>query len=374
MPSNRSKYGDNGGMAEELRTLARLLADTTLVVVAIVYGLLLTLTAAAGYLFGLWLGILVLLSLGRFGYAVLRVAAQGRDAKAPDIETMNPISELPLVAHLVIFPGLIFWYLVVVTLNDDSITGLAYLLITLSLVMFPASAALMGMTHNFMYSVNPMRIIRVIQGLGRRYFILLLACLGVFFASQLVLSLLALSWGLVYQIVSMSIGVWTYLILFGLIGVTVYSAREVFDIPGLAEVADDRQTRWDQEDKYAEWRRALDIIYGNWRSEQHAQAYAELRELIDGEPGPAAILPWLFENILAWEDKHCALSIGRLLVRQLIADDQVAQAMTIVLRCRRYADVLVLAPGDAALLAGRARGIGQLGLADELASWENQSK
>jgi len=358
-------------MAEDLKTLAGLLTDTTLAVVAIAYGMLFTLAAAAG-LFGWWLNILVSLSLGRFGYAVLRVAAQGRDPKPPDIETMNPVSELPLIAHLLVFPGLIAWYLIAVTLAGDSATAPAYFLIGLSLAIFPASAALIGITRNLLYSLNPIRIVGVIKALGRRYLILLLACLGVFLASQLVLSLLASHWGIVYQIFSMSVGVWTHLMLFGLIGVTVHSAREVFDIPGLAEVADDRRSRWGQEDKHAEWRRALDIIYGNWRSEQHAKAYGELRKLIDGEPDGREILPWLFENTLEWGDKRCALSIARLLVRQLIADDRTDQAMTVVLRCRRYANVLLLAPGDAALLASHARDIGQLGLAGELASWENQ--
>src|SRR5690606_42076829 len=53
------------------------------------------------------LPIFVLLSISRYGYEVLRTAAQGRaQLPAPAIETMNPVGELSLFLHFVFFTSL----------------------------------------------------------------------------------------------------------------------------------------------------------------------------------------------------------------------------------------------------------------------------
>ena len=364
----------NLAMADDLQALKKLFGSPTIGTVAIVYGILLALAAAAG-LFGIWLGILVLLSLWRFGYATLKAMAQGRDPATPGIETMSPVGELPLVLHLVLFPGVVCWYLFTTyMLADDSPSALAYGLIGLTIVVFPASAALMGINHSLPNALNPINVAGVIKGLGKRYLVLLIACAIVFICAAIAWTILIAQWNMLLAMVAYGVAVWAHLVLFGLIGVAIYSARDIFSIPGLAESKQARQQRWAEEDKRARWRSELDIIYGHWRSDAHGKANLALRKLIESEPDAREVLPWLFENTLAWRDKSCALSIARPLIRQLIADGREPDAIAIVQRCRRHADSLTLQPGDAALLAAHARNLGQLGLADEIDSWETLSR
>jgi len=66
------------------------MGNSTVIVVAIVYGFLLTLAGAAGF-FGFLLWLMVMLSLWRYGYGVLRQVASGRNNfPPPEIESMNP--------------------------------------------------------------------------------------------------------------------------------------------------------------------------------------------------------------------------------------------------------------------------------------------
>ena len=70
---------------------------------AIDYGVLAWILTLAG-LFGIWLGILLLISLGRYCYAILQAAAQGRTRfPAVAIETLNPVGDVNVLGHLLSF-------------------------------------------------------------------------------------------------------------------------------------------------------------------------------------------------------------------------------------------------------------------------------
>ncbi len=349
--------------------LRSVLLNPTLLTVAVVYGLLLAIAQTAG-LFGIWLGVLVLLSVWRFCYAVLRVVAQGRTSAPPGIDTMNPVSELPLVLHFLIFPGVAAWYEITMALGPGrSFANLGIVVGLFLLAVFPASAGLMAITGNVLLALSPRRIVGFARAVGIRYLTLPAAVIAVWFArgilqglvDRMVIGSLWLTWAAT---------TWGLLALFGLIGATIFARRGVFDIPGLAEGKSERQTRWSREDKFSGWRRVLDTVYGNWRSGQQQEAVAELRKLVAKEQHSFDVFAWLFEETLIWEDKRCALHVARGFVHRLLKDANEADALEVVLRCRGFSQQPRLVPGDAARLAEYARGNGQLGLADEIASWE----
>ena len=351
-------------------TIRALLLNSTLLTVALSYGLLFTIALRAGLL-GLWLLLLLCLSLSRFGYAVLRAVAQGRAPPPPDIESMNPVSELPLLLHFAVFPGAIGWYQISAALGSDTSLGWVGTAICLLMVaIFPASAGLMAITGSLWCALNPFRIAAFIRELGTAYLSLLAGCVVLFLLSLLLVQTVSSGWGLAHLLLPF-IPVWAFLALFALIGLRIFASREVFDIPGLAEEKRQRQARWAREDRFSEWQRSLDVVYANWRSDQHREAYLELRQLIDREQQSIDVFAWLFEKTLEWEDKRCAMDIGRRFVHRLLEDNNETQALGIVLRCRRHTSPLVLVTGDAARLSNYARNNGQLGLADELTSWEN---
>jgi hypothetical protein len=71
--------------------------NSSVLVVAVVYGLLLKLAFGAG-LFGFVLAVIVQISLWRYSYSVLRSLAQGRsNIPAPDAESLNPFTEWRLL-------------------------------------------------------------------------------------------------------------------------------------------------------------------------------------------------------------------------------------------------------------------------------------
>ena len=86
----------------------RALANPTVIVTAIVYGFLLRLAGAAGF-FGFLLWLMVMLSLWRYGYAVLRHVASGwNNFPPPEIESMNPFGEFAVIFHSTLFSLLLF--------------------------------------------------------------------------------------------------------------------------------------------------------------------------------------------------------------------------------------------------------------------------
>jgi len=81
----------------------RRLVDPTVLVAAVFYGVLLQIALMAT-VFGLWLGLLLTLSIWRYADAVLAAVAQGhRDIPAAGIETMNPVGDWRLIAHFIAF-------------------------------------------------------------------------------------------------------------------------------------------------------------------------------------------------------------------------------------------------------------------------------
>jgi hypothetical protein len=144
----------------------------TILITAAIYGFLEYIVTRAG-LFGIWLGILLLISLGRYCYTVLRATAQGREnIPAVTLESFNPVGDIMVLWHLVLFPGLIF-----ATAPWQPAGSIAAILVA---CVFPASAALMGLTSNLAHALNPTALIGVAQIIGRDYWVLVCAYVAIF--------------------------------------------------------------------------------------------------------------------------------------------------------------------------------------------------
>lgn len=341
-----------------------------LIVTGVVYGLLATIALRAG-LFGLWLGILVLLSLWRYAYEVLRVVAQGRrEIPPPDIQSFNPVGEIVLVLHFFAFPG--------VVILASQFQPLGSLVALLAVFVFPASAGVMGLTSSLTASLDPVVIGAFIKALGRDYLMLVLGCVGVTVAAGLIVSQL----GAVSFLLGMMFEIWAFLAIFALIGSSLRAHRLKFDIPGEMRT----QEEWDAEQREREWRATLDRAYASIRSGLVESGYRGLRELVADNGDSVEINYWLFENMLDWEDKRHALEVAAKLIQRLVADGDLVAALELYTRTRqvssrgtgpdvpgrpagRFADAAVrLLPDVAAALAGYAQSVGRHGVASELGS------
>ena len=328
--------------------------EPTILVTSAVYGLLALVVTFAG-IFGLWLGLLLFISIWRYSYAILRAHAQGhKRIPAPDIDSLNPVGEWGVFWHLILFPGLF-------------LAGLLYppqglIVSVLVAAAFPASVALMGISSDISHSVRPGAMIAVARVLGADYFALVLAYIWVLVVGYLILFLLANFDGVIALLASYILEIWLLLASFSLIGSALRKHRLEFQIPGEIVPDEEKVLRRQHED----WHRDLDIAYTSFRSGLNASGYKALHDLVDRNSDSLEVNHWLLENMIDWEDKKYAFEVAAKLMSRLLAKRDGAAALEIYLRCRRRDPEFSLPEPQAERLAEYAESVGHTGVAAEL--------
>lgn len=340
----------------------KVIFNSTLLITAAVYGVLLAIALAAG-LFGFWLLVMLTLSAWRYSYTLLRYVAQGKShIPPPDIDSMNPVGELMLVWHFVAFPVVLA---LIATLRPFGTSGLGTmlnLLVAAPLILaFPASAALMGFTRNIVEALNPLAIRAVIASMGRDYFVLVGVCVGLVLlmagARQLILASHILFAGVPIAILQ----AWVWLASFALIGSSIHEHAHSIEIPGASKSPDERAATT----RIAHWRSELDRAYASIRSGLLPEGFETIRRLVDENGRSREIQFWVFEQMIRWDDRTHALHIARRLIEQLLSENDVASAFELFVRCRRIGDV-GLADTARQRLAAFASENGQTAIAGEL--------
>ena len=332
------------------------LGNTTVIVVASVYALLLPLALFAG-IYGLFLAAMILLSLWRYSYAILRHVARGwNHFPPPDMESMNPFGEVAVVFHYVFFASLT---VLLVATPFIGTPGRVLALGGVALV-FPASAAVMGMTNSLAAALNPASLWAIARVLGADYAKLVAVCVLLVALGGMSGSLWQASWLL--GVLGEIFAVWTMLALFLAIGAVLRGHRFEFD---LLEGADDADQR-DERERRQQWQKVLDRAYASVRSGLPAQAYRTIKELIDSEGDSLDIYQWTFNGMLAWDDvKHAAL-LGERFAARLWQAGRKFDALELAQRCRKLSPSFVPPAAFTAELAAYARELGRHRLADDL--------
>ena len=332
------------------------LANSTVIVTAVVYGLLLKLAGFAGIL-GLLLLILISLSLWRYCYAVLRNVARGwNHFPPPEIESTNPFGETAVVLHYVFFASLSFLIVTTPFIGEP----LRVVLLGVVAVAFPASAAVMGMTNSLIAALNPMSVTTVARELGADYAKLIAVCAGLFALRFVSEQLTAVSWWL--GLFGDVLAVWTTLALFLAIGAALRAHRFDFD---LLEGLDDAEQR-DERERHNEWQKTLDRAYTSVRSGLAAQAYRTVKELIASENDSLEVYQWTFNGMLRWDEPQHAALLGERFAKRLWDEGKKIDALDLAQRCRKLSPKFVPPAAFAAELAAYARSIGRHRVADEI--------
>jgi len=339
------------------------LNNLTLLVVAAVYGFLLTLSSVAG-LFGIPLAILVTLSLWRYSYTVLRHAARDtKEIPPPDIESMNPVGEFTLIVHFVLFPTVI-WLSVSFPFGAGPVVDMLRATGTLILIVaFPASAALMGMTSNLAESLNPKSIVSLIRTFGSTYAALLVTSATLVLLLTVAQELLQRAPGLVALLLYDVFLIWALLANFALIGAAIYKQRDAFDVAETVESTEERLQR----QTHSDWQKTLDLAYASIRSGLVAEGYQTLKQFIEKENETIELHYWLFEKMLSWEDNSHALQVAVALIDHLIEAGEHYKAIKLFTECQHISPSFAIAAGSAASLADYAREIGWHAVAEQLA-------
>jgi uncharacterized membrane protein len=318
---------------------------------------------AAGLL-GLWLGIVISLSLWRHCYTVLRSIAQGRrNIPTPEPKSLNPAGEFGLVWHFVAFPALLIVLASVQPFGASFPGQLANFAAAVAvIVVFPASAATMALTSSLEAAFNPTNLAHVIKTFGRDYYVLVAACVAVLAATGMTNAYVLPAFGFLARVCSDVLGVWAVLVVFALTGSLLRTHRNDFDIPGERETDEERQARFQRD----EWRKSLDLAYASISRGLVAEGYELLRRLSAEHGDSLEVRYWLFDNMLTWEDKAHALQIAARLIERHVEEGEMDLALELAARCRRLDAAFAVSPDAAATLAAFARSIGRRSLAEDL--------
>lgn len=328
--------------------------EPTILVTAAVYGFLITVCLLAG-IFGIWLGILLLTSVWRYCYTVLRATAQGhRRIPPPDFDSLNMVGEWAVFWHFIFFPGV-----VLATAPYQPAGSVVALAVA---VMFPASAALMGLTSSLAQAFNPAALRHFARTVGPDYWSLVIGNIGLFVGASLVVTFVLPVFGFLSGLVSNVLALWALFASFALIGSVLRAHRLDFDIPGEVKPREEEFL----ERRHAEWRKDLDIAYGAFRSGLLASGYQSLHALVEANGDSVEVNHWLVENMLDWENKQYALEVAAKLLPRLIARGDRAGALELYQRCRRRDPEFRPPPAEAEVLAEFAGSVGQTGLVAEL--------
>ena len=328
--------------------------EPTLLVTAFVYGLLQALCQLGGIL-GLWLGILLFMSIWRYSYQLMSAVAQGRERiPAPDIDSMRFFGGWTVFWHFVSFPGII-----IATAPFQPYGSIVAVIVAL---IFPASAALMGVTASLSQAFNPVAIAHFARTVGRDYWALVGGTVGVFVGTSLLKSwILPVLDGISFVVANM-VTIWALLAAFALIGSVIRTYRLEFEIGGELKSPVERQL----ERRHEDWMRDLDIAYAALRSESYAAGYKTLHDLVDREGDSIEVNYWLIENMLEWEEKRFALEVAVKLIPRLLEKGDADDALELYRRCRRRNAEFGLPKDVSVRLGQRAAAVGQTGLAEEL--------
>ncbi|HUQ52248.1 MAG TPA: hypothetical protein VM692_08490 [Gammaproteobacteria bacterium] len=332
------------------------LGNTTVIVVACVYAVLLPMALFAG-VYGIFLAAMVSLSLFRYSYAILRNVARGwQHFPPPDMDSMNPFSDFAVVFHYAFFGGLAVLF-ATTPLIDVPLRLAGFAAVAL---VFPASAAVMGMTNSLGAALNPASVWTIARELGNDYAKLVGVCVLLVVLGGLSGLLWTVSW--VLGIVGELFAVWTTMALFLAIGATLRAHRFQFD---LLEGADDAEQR-DERERHQQWQKEADRAYASVRSGLPAQAYRTIKELIEREKDSLEIYQWTFNAMLAWDEPKHAVMLGERFAKRLWDAGRKVDALELAQRCRKLSPSFVPPAAFTAQLAEYARELGRHRLADDL--------
>jgi len=334
------------------------LANTTVILTAVIYGFLLRIAVAAG-LFGILLRILVTISLCRYAYAVLRHVASGwQNFPPPGIESLNPVDGFGAILHPALFAVALYFLG-----TTPFIEGPArWILLVMVLVVVPASMAIMAMTRNVGAALNPVALTSLVRDLGSDYAKLI--GVSVLLGALLVATGMLATRSWLFGLFGDMLAVWTVFALCLVTGAALRARRAVFDLVEALDDADVRETKR----KHADWQKTLDIAYASVRSGLAAQAYRTIKELIATEGESLEIYQWTFNGMLAWDEQQHAALLGERFARRLWEEGRKVEAIELAQRCRKLSPKFAPPAAFMAELVEYARSIGRHRLADELSA------
>lgn len=254
----------------------------------------------------------------KYCYLVLEKTALGIKEPPPlEMMMLNPFDELRPLKQLMILSGAGILLSLCYTLGE-----LAGVVMTaLAIMLFPASIAVLAVTHSAIQAINPVLLVRITLVLGTAYIGLWL--------------LIGASLAALYFVVESGIGLlltlafilYLFILLFHVIGTTLYEKRgdlglEVFHSP-------DKTRAEDQRLELKTHQRFLDLAYGDKGLDARSATFRELIGYIDGSADPLATHAWFHQELGQLDHKRLYRLHAERYLERLMSADQPLQALSV---------------------------------------------
>lgn len=322
--------------AEFLRAIVYPLTESSVLIPLLVFWLVIF-VASWGGIFGLFLIFLVIVpAVFRFQMIVLEARALGRAPATPGIEFFNWFGNA-----WTLFPFFIVVLLTgaTITVANHFGTTWAILPVLFAAALFPASVAVLAITHSPLQSVNPIALAHLWK-----------KCAATFWLATLFL--VVASWlAAEAEVLSPILTNWVQLLLsfsfFSLVGSLIepYGLIEDIDIPAPTE-------------KHAS-EAAVDLEKARAKVLNHAYGFISrdnrdggLKHVFDGirnDPDPVAAWAWFFERMLRWENPGPALFFAKRYIHDRLQHNEALPALKLIMRCRLIDETFRPLPEDVPL-------------------------
>lgn len=323
------------------RALFYPLTEISVAVPLVVFWLLLSF-ATWGGVFGLFLLFLIIPAVFRFQMIVLEARAKGRTPATPDVEFFNWFGNA-----WTLFPIPLVFFLTWLTIATGQKFGTAWAIVPVifASVFYPASLAVLAITHSPLQSLNPLALARLWNRCGRTFWI---ATLFLVISSWLCVAAQALPmlWAnLVQLLLSFSF--------FSVVGSLIepYDLVDDVDIPAPLQSTDEEiarnllQARTDD----------LNHAYGFISRDNREGGFKHVFDCISKDPDPAAAWAWFFEQMLGWENQAPALFFAQHYLHDQLRFGEHLGATKLIMRCRLIDEQFRPLPEDVAAAIAAAK-------------------
>lgn len=305
-----------------IREILYPLTDTTVTLALIVFVLLFSLARAAGG-FGIWLAIIILPAFFRYLLQLLEARANGRNPPPPGIELFNWAQNFWSLAPLVLLCVLI-WGSYFLASNVSFIA--AWMLAVSILLLYPASMAVLAMTHSPAESLNPAALFVLLKTCGPPYLLV----------PAVVVAMSLMTWYLgtvgATQIVTNAAAMYTLFLMFTLTGSVLRKkgASISVDMPPAREPDAEKLDA----DLTHERTQVLNHAYGFISRGNRQGGLQHLAKWIEKEVDAGEAYQWFFEQMLKWESNEAALFFAQRYLAWLLKHRRDVQVLKLIARCR----------------------------------------
>jgi hypothetical protein len=287
--------------------------------VIIVFALLLALADKAGFI-GIPLAFIINSWFFKYAFVLFDHTSRGFDEPPVlDAKMMNPIDEQRPLAQLVIIlllGGAAFWC------YRTFGTAVASLVAVVSLLILPASVAILGLEGNIFKAIYPVAWLHLIKGLGVLY-LLVLALIFLIYLIVFTLGRLDL-----WPSIRIAVSMFGVLSVFSVLGGAIFERREQLGIE--TWVSPEQEAEKQRKQDHFESEKLVHEAYGLMRAGRHVNCWEVLQRWLAEHAHATDAYAWICGTVASWDDPRYLSRLTEDHVERLLALKRTGEALSLV--------------------------------------------